>query len=127
MCGSRPPHADRRGLRHGIGEGLELVWRSTLLRAVAAFAASFNFFGQLVGTLYVLYATRELSVGPAALGGIFAAFGLAGIVGDAGEPDRRTSRTRANDRGKLRRRRRFRTPHPARERFAHRADPPARR
>lgn len=74
------PPRQRRFWRE-IGDGLGLVWNDILLRALAGWSGSFNFFGQLIGTLLVLYATRDLGLAPATLGAIFMVMGLSGITG----------------------------------------------
>src|SRR5579885_169061 len=56
-----------------IGAGLGFILRQPLLRATACFTSTHNFFSPVIFTVLVLYATRNLSIGAALLGLIFAA------------------------------------------------------
>ena len=73
-------HADR-SLPREIGEGLRLVVGNPLMRGIAGCTATSNLFGSALTAVYVLYATRELGLGPAQLGVTFAAFGPGGLLG----------------------------------------------
>ena len=75
-----PPGA-RAGLRHEIGEGLRAVAGSPVLRALAGSSGTFNFFDSFLTAVYVLYLTRTLGLGPAAVGGVFAIGGIGGVLG----------------------------------------------
>ncbi|MCM4083102.1 MFS transporter [Paractinoplanes hotanensis] len=70
-----------RGVFADIGAGLKITLRHPVIRALAGNSATFNFFSVLMLTLFVLYATREFNLSPAALGAIFAAFGVGGLLG----------------------------------------------
>ena len=58
----------RAGLWREVGEGVGVVWHSPLLRPIAACTATWNLFSAVISALLVLYATRELGMGPALLG-----------------------------------------------------------
>ena len=77
----QPPPGARPGLRHEIGEGLCAVAASPVLRALAGSTGTFNFFDSFLTAVYVLYLTRTLGLGPAAVGGVFAIGGLGGVLG----------------------------------------------
>ncbi len=70
-----------RGVFSDIGNGMRITVRHPVVRALAGNSATFNFFSMLMLTLFVLYATREFGITPAALGFIFAAFGVGGLIG----------------------------------------------
>jgi MFS family permease len=80
-------HADRqhRRLVVEMREGLALAVRDPLLRPILLSVALGNLGDGLVfgSGAFLLYATRELGVAPAALGGIFAGLGIGGVVGAA--------------------------------------------
>ncbi|HEV2473508.1 MAG TPA: hypothetical protein VGS41_12620, partial [Chthonomonadales bacterium] len=52
-----------------------------LLRALAISAATFNFFGNFVGALYILYVVRELHAPPFITGLLVAAGGVSALIG----------------------------------------------
>ena len=64
-----------------VGEGLRLVARHPVLRALVATGLTHNFFARFVDALFLLYATRELSVSPVALGLVVAAVGPGALLG----------------------------------------------
>ena len=64
-----------------IREGLGVVFGNPYLRAIAGCTATSNFFGNVVGALFILYATRDLGLTPAAIG---IAMGLGNVGGLAG-------------------------------------------
>jgi MFS family permease len=78
-----PPTGGALDVRGEIAAGLRYVWRDPLVRAATAQTAAESAFSAMSGALYVLYVTRELGVGPAALGGIVAAGGPAALLGAA--------------------------------------------
>src|SRR5207237_4208423 len=53
-------------------DGLRMVRENALLRALATSAALFEFFGNFVGPLYILYIVRELHASALILGFLFA-------------------------------------------------------
>jgi predicted MFS family arabinose efflux permease len=64
-----------------LREGLGTVFAGPLLRTLVLFLAVFNLFGSFWPTLFVLYLTRGLAIGPALLGSILAVAGVSGIAG----------------------------------------------
>jgi MFS family permease len=68
-----------------IRQGLALAVRDPLLRPILLSVALGNLGDGLVfgSGAFILYATRELGVAPAAVGGIFAGLGIGGIAGAA--------------------------------------------
>ncbi|HEX6183410.1 MAG TPA: MFS transporter [Pyrinomonadaceae bacterium] len=74
-----PTH--RRGVWAEIGEGLRFVYGHATLRPLAEGIALHFLFVNVIYTLLVLYAVRELGVEPAPLGVVFAALGPGFLVG----------------------------------------------
>jgi Na+/melibiose symporter-like transporter len=76
-----PPRAERQPVVAEIRDGLHLVVRDPALRAFAAarmaIAATYGVFGGL----WLLFVTRELGLGPAAIGLIAGVGGLASLAG----------------------------------------------
>ena len=74
-----------------IWEGLGVVWKDRLLRALAVAAAAENWVSGMVGAVMLVFGVRELGVGPGALGTIFAVGGISSIAGSiyAGRAARR--------------------------------------
>lgn len=68
---SRPRHKQRAIFRE-IGEGLTFMLANPYLRADAVATAIFGFFGTIISSMFVLYATRWLDVEPWELGIAFA-------------------------------------------------------
>lgn len=64
-----------------IGEGLQFCWRHSILRAMALRIGTAVFFAGFMGSLYVLFAIRELKLNPAQLGLVIAVGGAAAILG----------------------------------------------
>lgn len=62
-------------------EGLRVIRENVLLRALAISAALFNFFGNFIGTLYVLYIVREVHAAPFVIGFLIATGGVSAFVG----------------------------------------------
>ena len=61
--------------------GLRFVFAHPLLRPLACFSANAFFFFGFIGTLYVLYAIRELKLPPAALGVAITTGGVGAMLG----------------------------------------------
>ena len=61
--------------------GLRIVRRSPVLRALAGFKATREFFGSFIGVLYPLYALRELELGPVLLGVTIGVGGASNLLG----------------------------------------------
>ena len=72
----RPPSFQREAL-----EGLRVVLRQPVLRALAGNSGTRSFFGSFLAGLYGLYAIRVLGLGPAALGAIIAVGGVGNLLG----------------------------------------------
>jgi Major Facilitator Superfamily len=72
-----------RGIRRDIRSGLSFTFGHPILRPLAAADATFNFFAQLMLTLFVLYAARVSDMSASQIGVVFAAFGLGGVVAAA--------------------------------------------
>lgn len=71
----------RRHWKQETMAGLRFVFTHPLLRALACFSANAFFFFGFIGTLYVLYAIRELKLPPAALGVAIATGGVGAMLG----------------------------------------------
>jgi MFS family permease len=78
-----PPAAARAGIWREIGAGLRAVGASPLLRALAGTTCTFNFFDSFLTAVYILFLTRNLGLGPVAVGAVFAVGGVGGLVGAA--------------------------------------------
>ena len=97
-----PPRAERRSLRAELGEGLRYVFRHPYQRTMVMMTALSNFFGQVVFSILLVYAVRELDLS-------------AGTIGDRArdrqprharvgahrQADRRPARCRADDPARL--------------------------
>ncbi len=77
----RPAPEDRRPILHEIGHGLRLVVGSPILRAIAGASASAHVLWGIFGTAYLLFATRDLGLGPASIGVIAGLGGAGSLVG----------------------------------------------
>jgi len=73
--------AQREKLVPAIGKGFRFVLRQPVLRALAATAATGNFFASMIAAVYVLYAVRELGLSPALIGAISAFGSIGGLAG----------------------------------------------
>jgi predicted MFS family arabinose efflux permease len=78
-----PPIEHRQHLLTEVVEGIRLVARHPVLRALGGAAATGAFFGNFFAALYALYALRELGLGPALLGITVACGGAGSLVGAA--------------------------------------------
>lgn len=65
-----------------IREGLVAVWHAPVLRMLAARAVTAGFFFGMIGPLYVLYALRDLGLGPVQLGIVIAVGGVSNFAGN---------------------------------------------
>jgi MFS family permease len=83
----RAPEEPRAGQRAGVWaevrEGIGAVWHDPVLRAMVGTTTIGSLAGAVQGAIYVLYATRELGVTPAALGAVLACGSAAGLAGAA--------------------------------------------
>jgi len=73
----------RHNVRRELAEGLSFTFGNRYLRALAGEAATSNGFGQAITTLFVLYAVRQLGIGPERLGLILATGSIGALVGSA--------------------------------------------
>ncbi len=64
-----------------IAEGLRTTWANPILRALAARAAMAYFFGGFIGSLYILFAMRDLKLDTATLGLIISVGGASSLLG----------------------------------------------
>lgn len=69
------------GMKAEIKEGLRWVFGNRYLRWIAASTATFNFFGNVIGSIFLVYAVRELGLGPVAIGLIFSVASVGYLVG----------------------------------------------
>ena len=78
-----PPIPQQPGasMLHEAREGVGVVVRSPVLRALTGSRASMSFFGAFIGALYSLFLIRELGFSPFVMGVTIAAGGLGSIVG----------------------------------------------
>jgi MFS family permease len=77
----RERDVDPVGLRAEFLEGLGVIWRQPALRVLAVIHVLRSLFGQLFGTLYLLFVTRDLGLQPGVLGLIFAVGGVTSLFG----------------------------------------------
>ena len=80
------PHADREPVLREIREGIRIVFRSPLLRALALSHGGTHILWGVFGTSYLLFAYDELHLGAAAVGVIAAVGGLGSLAGSALAP-----------------------------------------
>lgn len=80
------PAEQHQSMRKEIIEGLRLVLENPLLRAMTFATATFNFFAAVAEAVFILYATRQLGINPAALGLIFAIAGPGALLGAVTAP-----------------------------------------
>ena len=76
-----PTRAAHPSVFADIREGLAVVFGNPYLRAIAGSTGTSNFFGNAIGALFILFATQDLKLSPAAIG-IAAGLGnVGGLVG----------------------------------------------
>ena len=78
-----PPVPESAGLplRRAVADGMRMLLGHPLLRAIIVVSVPISFFTSGFLAIYVLYATRELGLGPATIGLIFAAGGVGAVSG----------------------------------------------
>jgi len=82
MPESLPPVVDeRKSIWSDLIEGLRLVIKNPLLRALAGSAGVFSLFGNFIGALYALYVIRQVGAPPIFLGLLVATGGVSAFVG----------------------------------------------
>ena len=75
-----PRRSEKRSVWHDIGEGLDQIRRTPLLRSLAWGVAAWNFLRHMFLAIIILFATRELQLSAGAIGAAWMAGGLACIV-----------------------------------------------
>jgi MFS family permease len=75
--------AEESRLRTEIVDGLRYVLTHPILRPSMAFVAVSNFFGSVMFSILLVYAVRELDLGPAAIGFVFGLGNVGFLVGAA--------------------------------------------
>jgi MFS family permease len=81
----KPPH-DREPVLHEIREGIRITVGSPILRALALSHGGTHIAWGVFGTGYLLFATEELDLDPAAIGIIAAIGGLGSLLGSVAAP-----------------------------------------
>jgi MFS family permease len=76
-----PPRAERAGVVAEVREGLAVVIGHPILGALARCSATTSLFTGMFLAVYVLYMTRDLGLGPAAVGLVFATGGIGSLAG----------------------------------------------
>ena len=79
-----PPTRSLEGdlpMRRSIAEGLRILLGHPVLRAIVVASVPISFFMSGFGAIYVLYATRDLGLGPGTIGLIFAGGGVGAVSG----------------------------------------------
>ena len=80
------PHADREPVLQEIREGIRIVFRSPLLRALALSHGGTHILWGIFGTSYLLFATNELHLDPITIGVIAGIGGIGSLAGSALAP-----------------------------------------
>ncbi len=75
------PAEERQNVWREIVEGMGLVTRQPVLRALVGGMCTFEFFGGFFGTLYTLYAVRDLHLPPALVGALVGMGGIGALLG----------------------------------------------
>jgi MFS family permease len=75
------PTAERRSVRSEIREGLQVVFGNPILRPMSQGIALHFLFVLVISTIFILYAVRDLHIGPLLLGIVLAAFGPGFLLG----------------------------------------------
>lgn len=80
-----PPEREEGHDAHNIWqetrEGLVMLWRNAVLRALAIAGLLHSFFGWFFGTLYTFYAIRELNLEPGVVGLLISSGGIGALIG----------------------------------------------
>jgi MFS family permease len=80
------PVADREPVLREIRDGMRIVFRSPVLRALALSHGGTHILWGIFGTSYLLFALEDLQLGPAAVGVIAAVGGIGSLAGSALAP-----------------------------------------
>jgi MFS family permease len=73
--------AERRSMRAEMAEGLRFVLNHRYLRNIAASTATFNFFGNIWGAIFIVYAVRQLHMTPQLIGLVFSIASAGFMIG----------------------------------------------
>ncbi len=73
--------AERKSVWQTVHEGLKPLYTHPLLRSVAGSSMIYLFFSSVMLAVYVLFATREVGLSPAALGVVYGIGGVGAVVG----------------------------------------------
>jgi MFS family permease len=79
-----PTRSERQagpGMKAEVLEGLRYVFGNRYLRWIAASTATFNFFSNLIFSVFLVYAVRELGIGPGLIGAIFSVASVGYLLG----------------------------------------------
>jgi MFS family permease len=76
-----PGRAEGRGVMVEVREGLSVVVRHPILGALARCSATTGLFSGMFLSVYVLYMTRDLDLGPVAVGLVFSTGGVGSLAG----------------------------------------------
>ncbi|MDG4795546.1 MFS transporter [Micromonospora sp. WMMD1082] len=79
----KPVEVDRTPLRSQIAEGFRFTFRNPYLRAFLGEAASYNICWQIVQTVLVIFAVRELGMSPGTLGFMLSIGAFGALLGAA--------------------------------------------
>jgi MFS family permease len=77
----RPEAGDRGRMRRDLAEGLRYVLGHRYLRWIAASTATFNFWGNVMWAILLVYAVRVLDLSPSEIGLVFAIGNLGYLAG----------------------------------------------
>jgi MFS family permease len=72
---------ERRSMRAEMAEGLRFVLHHRYLRNIAASTATFNFFGNIWGAIFIVYAVRRLDMTPQLIGLVFSIASAGFMIG----------------------------------------------
>lgn len=75
------PPADDRGLLSQVGEGIRVVMRTPVLRALVGTAALYNMFYQWIAALFALFAVRELGFSASTIGLVLSSAAVGSLFG----------------------------------------------
>ena len=75
-----PPREERRSMKAELGEGLRYVFTHRYQRGIVAAVGLSNFFGQVVFSILLVFAVRELGLSAGTIGVVFAVGNLGTLV-----------------------------------------------
>ncbi|HWI53865.1 MAG TPA: MFS transporter [Symbiobacteriaceae bacterium] len=75
-----PPAEHRQGMWSEMRAGMQVLFSHPVLRALAAADGIISLFGNIIGTLIMLFVLRELNLPPAVAGVVFALGGVSSLV-----------------------------------------------